>query len=246
MQLSEFYSEIGQALNDPNHDRWSQSILLPRINEGMTDLLVHTNAVKTREDLTPVVSNEEVQLDTDTIDIIRVHIKNSDGKWKKLDGILVDQLDYMNPNWQQLDDGEPDVYWWDGTNQKIHLVPKPSSTWAQTDGLRVWEVQKPTALSSSTDVPYSSNAALIPYHRAIVHYVVGLCWMDDGTPEALAKSRFHKSNDFSRPGEYEREIKKIWKRFDSPEDIPSRILWRPEGGRASQFGITDKTNPLNA
>lgn len=244
MQLSQIYSEIGLSLNDPNNDRWSQSVLLPRINEAMTDILVQTNAVKTREDLTPVVSTREVQVDTDTIDIIRVHIMNSAGKWKKLDGILPEQLDFEYPNWQQKDDGEPVLYWWDGTNQKLNLVPKPSSEWAQTNGLRVWEVQKPTDLSSTTDVPYSSNAAMIPYHRAIVHYVSGVCWMDDGTPEALAKSRFHKSNDFQRPGEYEREIKKIWKKFDAPEDVPARILWAPEGGRASRYGVRTKDNPL--
>lgn len=244
MQLSDLYTQIGLALSDRNNTRWPKATLLPRINEAMTDILVLTNSVKTREDLTPVSATENVQLDTDTIDIVRVHIKNSDGDWKELPGRFIEQLDFEKPNWQQLEDGEPEVWWWDGTNHILHLVPAPDSVWANADGLRVWEIQKPTDLSATTDVPYSSNAAMIPYHRAIVHYVVGICWMDDGTPEALAKSRFHKSNDFSKPGEYEREIKKIWDKFDNPEIIPSRILWQPEGGRASKYSARTKENPF--
>lgn len=242
MQLSVLYSEIGQALNDPNHDRWPTSVLLPRINEATTDILVYTNAVKTREDLTSVVGTEGYALDANTIDVIRIDVQNTDGDWVKLQGMLRDQLDFQDPNWQQRDNGKPLIYWWDGTNQTIHLVPKPDSSWAVASGIRVWEIQKPTDLSATTDVPFDSNNAMIPYHRAIVHYVAGICWMDDGTPEGLQKSRFHKSNNLQKPGEYEREIMKILRKFDAPEDIPASILWKPQGGRASTRGVVTKEN----
>lgn len=215
-----------------------------RANLALTDIQKNTNAVKTMEELTPVVSTENVSLDSDTLDIVRVDIKNASGEWTKLRGVFRDQLDFQDPNWQQKDDGEPLLYWWDGTNQVLHLVPAPSADWAQTNGLRVWEVQKPADMSVSSDVPFSSNAAMIPYHLAVVHWVVGQCWMDDGTPEALSKSKFHRTDDFSRPGKYEMEIKKIWAKYDAPQDIPARILWRPEGGRASKVGYITKANPF--
>lgn len=240
MQVSDLYLEIGQLLGDPGNARWTPAVLLPRINLAQTKILIYTNAVKTKETLTAVAATETVQLDTDVIDIIRVDILRTDGSWKKLNGIFRDQLDFESPNWQQLDDGEPQLYWWDGTNQKLNLVPAPDSANAITNGLRVWEIQNPTALTSTTDTPFGSNAAMIPYHLAIAYWVAAQCFMDDGTPEALAKARFHRSELMARPGNFEREIMQINSKFDSPQDIPARILWRPQGSRAGISTMDDK------
>jgi hypothetical protein len=236
MNVSEFYSEIGRKLGDPDNDRWSQSVLLTRMNRSQTKVLVLTNSVKTKETLTPVAATDTVQLDTDVIDIIRVDIQRTNGSWFKLRGYLRDQLDFEDPNWQQRQDGEPELYWWDGTNQQLNLVPAPDSDNAIASGLRVWEIQKPADMAAVGDQPFGSNAAMIPYHGAIVHDVVADCFQDDGTPEALAKSRFHRSGLMSNPGEFEREIMRINSKFDIPEDIPARLLWRPQGGRASNGG----------
>jgi hypothetical protein len=244
MQVSELYQEIGQLLSDPNHQRWSTDVLLSRINLAQTKVQVLANAVKTKETLTAVAATSTVQLDTDVIDIIRVDILRDNGDWVELAGKQRDQLDFEFPNWQQQDDGEPALYWWDGTNQQLNLVPAPDSANAITNGLRVWEIQKPADLSATTDVPFASNAAMIPYHGAIVHWVVAQCWMDDATPEALGKSSFHRSDRFEKPGKFEMEIKNIWAKFDSPKDIPLRILWRPEGGRASGGMGTSKEYPF--
>ncbi len=244
MNVSEIYTEIGQLLGDTQHDRWSTSVLLARMNLAQTKVLVYTNSVKNKETLTAVSATDTVQLDTDVIDVIRVDIQRTDGSWVKLKGFLRDELDFDFPNWQQISDGEPQAYWWDGTNQQLNLVPSPDSANAIANGLRVWEIQKPVDMVLTTDQPFGSNAAIIPYHLAIVYWVVAQCWMDDGTPEAMAKSRFHRSETMSRPGNFEREIMQINSKFDTPEDIPVRILWKPQGGRASGIGIRSKANPL--
>ncbi len=245
MQVSDFYSEIGRLLNDPNNTRWTTDVLLKRMNLAATAVLAYTNSVKTKETLTPVVSTAEVQLDTDVMDVIRVDIMDNTNEWFPLTGIYRDQLDFTDPNWQQLNDGQPKRWTWDGTNQQLILVPKPSSDWANTNGLRVWEVQKPVDMALTTDVPFSSNAAMIPYHMAIAYWSAAQCWMDEGTPEGLGKSKFYRSDDYSRPGKFEMEIKRIKAKFDSPEGIPARLLWQPSGGRASQAGVRSKANPLN-
>lgn len=244
MLVSALYTEIGQLLSDPLNNRWLPTTLLPRINLAQTKILSLTNAIKTKESLTPVAGTATVSLDTDTMDIVRVHIKNTSGEWKKLHGILRDQLDFENPGWRQLTAGEPMAYTWDGSTLVMTLVPAPSSTWAVSNGLEVWEVQKPTDLTLTSETPFATNNAMIPYHMAIAHWVVAQCWMDDATPEALGKSKFHRSDDFSRPGKFEMEIKSIREKFDAPEDIPARILWSPEGGRASKSGFRSKSNPF--
>lgn len=244
MNVTEFYEEIGRKLNDPNNDRWSKPVLLTRMNRSQTKVLVLTNSVKTKETLTATAATSAVQLDTDVIDIIRVDIQRTNGDWKKLRGYLRDQLDFEDPNWQQKDDGEPICYWWDGTNQQLNLVPAPDSANAIASGLRVWEIQKPADMSAVSDQPFGSNAAMIPYHMAIAHDVTADCWQDDGTPEALAKARFHRTGLMDNPGEFEREIKRINAKFDTPEDIPIRLLWKPTGGRASRSAGLSKGSPL--
>ena len=244
MNVNEFYGEIGRHLNDPNNSRWTTAVLLARMNRSAAKILVLTNSVKTQETLTATAATQAVQIDTDAIDVIRVDIQRTNGDWKKLPGIFRDQLDFQFPNWQQLTDGEPLIYWWDGTNQQINLVPAPDSANAITDGLKVWEIQKPSNMTDIADVPFDSNAAMIPYHDAIVYDVTAECWMDDGTPEALSKARFFRSGSMSRPGEFESAIMRITSKFDAPEDIPARILYRPTGGRISQGRRFSKGNPL--
>lgn len=244
MNVTSMYGEIGRLLGDPNNDRWPAATLLIRINLAQTKVLALTNAVKTVESLTPVAGTAAVSLDSDVIDVIRVHIKNSSSEWKKLNGIFRDQLDFEDPNWRQRTSDEPVAYTWDGTTQVLTLVPPPSSEWAQTNGLQVWEVQKPADLTAGSDTVFAANAAMIPYHMSVVHWVVAQCFMDDRTPEAFSNANKHRSGDFDRPGEFENEIKIIWKKFDAPQDIPARILWRPEGGRASKNGVYSKGNPL--
>lgn len=246
MNVSQFYAEIGRKLNDPDNQRWSQAVLLERMNRSQTKILALTKSVKTLETLTPVAATATVQLDTDTIDIIRVDIVRSDGDIFELHGYLRDQLAFLYPDWQQIEDGEPLAYWWDGTNQQINLVPAPDSANAITNGLRVWEIQKPSDMSAVSDVPFGSNSAMIPYHDAIVYDVVAECLSDQAeqSPESLAKSKFFRSGLMANPGEFEKAIMRINANFDAPTDIPPRLLWKPTGGRLTQGGRDRKAYPL--
>lgn len=244
MNLSDLQAEIGRLLNDPSNQRWTTDVLTTRINQAQTIVQGYTNAVKTLETLTPVVDTATVSVNSGTLDIVRVRITRSNGDKEKLEGITVEELDFRYPNWENLGSGKPENYWFDATNAQINLVPKPDSTNAITNGLSVWEVRKPADLSSSTDIPFDSNSPMVPYHLSIVHWVVAQCWMDDATPEALGKSKFHKSGILERPGEFEKQIMRIREDFDMPVDIPARVLWKPQGGRVGSWSTPSKSYPF--
>lgn len=244
MNLAEILAEEGRLLGDPSHDRWSDSVLTTRTNEAQAIVQGYTNAVKTKETLTLVVDVPAISVDSDTMDITMVRILRSNGDKEKLEGITREELDYRYPNWENLGSGKPECYWFDATNGQLNVVPAADAANAITNGLEVWEVRNPAPMSGSTDVPFDSSTPMIPYGMSLVHWTVAVCFMDDGTPEALAKSRFHKSGMLEKPGEFEKHILRIREDFDAPLDTQTRILWRPQGGRVGRFSRLTKSNPL--
>ncbi len=244
MILSDIWAEAGRLLNDPFNTRWTTDVITARANFAQTEIQGLTNAVKTPETLTPVAGVRTISLNAGTMDIVRATKTLFNGAIRPFNGINVQELDFRYPDWQQWENGEPQFWYYDATNQQINLVPKPDATNAITNGITAWESRKPAALVNSTDVPFDSNNQMIPYHIAIVYWVVAECWMDDGTPEALGKSKFFKSGQMLKPGQYEMEIGRIMSEFDIAEAIPEQILWQPEGGRNGAWWVPSKGNPL--
>lgn len=245
MNLSSLQAECGRLLSDATNDRWSAATLLARINVVQTEIQGLTDAVKTKESLTPTASVSAVSLNANTMDIIRATKTLANGSIRPLPLINREELEYLYEDWQQWTAGEPQYAWYDGTNQTLNLVPAADAAFvATTTPLQVWESRKPADLALSTDVPFDSNNQMIPYHMAIVHGVVALCFQDDGTPEALTKSKFHRSDNMMRPGKFEEWVGKIMAEFDAPTAVPSRILFRPQGGRVGSWGFPTKSSPL--
>lgn len=237
-------AEIGRLLNDVSHDTWSTDVLHTREDLAQTEINGFTNAVKTKETLTPTASTAEVTVSALTIDITRVRLLLPNGDYKPLEGITRDELDYNYPNWENFSEGEPARWMFDASNRNIILVPKPDAAHAITSGLDVWEVRQPASLSSSSSVPFDNTSLMVPYHMAIVHWVCAQCKMDRDDQESLTKAKFHKSGLLDRPGEYEKYILQIIGQFDKPEDIPIRIQYRPQGGRVGGLSTRSKSSPL--
>lgn len=244
MNLSELQAECGRLLNDPGHSRWSTDILTARLNYSMTVVNGYTGAVKNSQTLTPTANTSVVPLtDSDVLDILRVYITRSNGDIERLEGISEEELDFLSPGWQNLDPGTPRNYFYRMRGQNIYLVPAPDSSNAVTNGLTVWFAEKPDDMSASSDTPF--NAGQMERHgMSFVHWTVAQCWMDDGTPEALSKAKFHRSGMFERPGEFEKEIMRIREDFDNPTDVPSNIMWKPQGSRLNSRSRISKSAPL--
>lgn len=242
MNLSELQAEIGRLLNDPGNVRWSPSVLTTRINEAQTVIQGYTKAVKSDDTLTFTANTAGVTLDADTMDILRVVVTRPNGDQFELEGSTLDELDFDYPNWRNLDDGTPWTWYYDATNQVLNFVPAPDANAVVTNGLVVTGVHKPADVANSSDIPFDSNNQMVPYHYSIITYVVSMCWNDDGTPDALAKSKFYRSGSMARPGEFENEIMRINAQFDNPA-IPTNIKYQPQGGRIGGWWPT-KSDPL--
>lgn len=245
MNLLQIEDEIGRLLGDPTHDRWPVATLLLRINQAQTEIQSYTNAVKKAVTYNAVASQNYISLTSTILTILSATKTSTDGSTRPLPLITIQELDYLYPDFRQWTSGEPLYAYFDGTYQKLYLVPSPDTTFASTTGaIGTHESQIPADLVNDTDIPFDSFTPMVPYHMSIVHWVVALCFQDDATPEALAKSRFHKSGMILQPGEYEKELGRILAEFDIAEQVPARILFKPAGGRVGSWWIPSKSTPL--
>lgn len=245
MNLTTLSDEIGRLLSDVTHDRWSQATLTTRINLAQTEIQGYTKALKYPNTITPTANAEKISIAANTMDVIRASKTLPGGEIKPFPGIDLEQLNYLYPDWKQWQPGEPLYWYYDAGDQTIHPVPRCDDNFVNGGGyFELTEIRTPTDLSAGTDIPFDSNNQMIPYHTAIVHYVVARCFMDDGTPEALGKSKFHKSGSMMNPGEYEKQLGRIMAEFDTATGVPAQILWKPQGGRIGGYGAPTKASPL--
>ena len=249
MNLSQLQAECSRLLSDPNNDRWSLSVLTTRLNLAQSEIAGYTNCLQVTEDLTPTANTSAVLLapgglTTAIFDVIRVTITTTGGDVLPLPGITVEELDIRYPNWRQWSAGQPFTWWYNETNRQLNLVPAPDAANAITNGLQVREARTTDDMVNSTDSAFGGEVALLPYNMAVVHWTVALCFQDDGTPEALAKSKFHRSGSLKNPGEYELFLKRILSEFESSQVVPSSIIFKPQGGRIGTWYIPNKSNPL--
>lgn len=251
MQRSDLEAEIGRQLGDPNNTRWTPAVIDARLDAAEVDVLKWTNAIKQTNSYTPVASSPYVTINTKLLDVLAANFVMSDGTIKGpkrgFDPISRWDLDFNRPNWQNEAAGEPVLWTYDASNDRIILVPPPSAQNANANALKVLEVATPTtplSQGSATSVPFDNNTLMIPYHRALVYWVVAECLHDNSDGDSLAKSKFFRSNDMMSPGEYEKEIKQILMKYDVPEAIPASVKYQPQGGRISGNGMNQKSNPL--
>lgn len=244
MNLSGIWAECGRLLNDPNNQRWGTDVLTTRANAAQIEIQGYTKAVKTVATASMDAGVSGIVINGDTMDIVAATIQGADGSVKPFQIITREELDFRYPDWRQWQNGVPLFWYWEETLTQVILAPAPDAANAISAGLTFWEIRKPTDMVNGPDIPFDSTYSMYPYHMAIVHWVVSYCWMDDGTPEALGKSKFHRSGSMLKPGEYEKQIGRIMAEFDNADLIQTNILWKPEGGRAGGWGFPSKSMPL--
>lgn len=251
MQRSDIEAEIARLLGDPSNTRWTTAVIDTRLDAAEVDVLKWTNAIKTARTYTPTANSNYVTVGTTILDILDATYTQPDGTVKgskrRFDPISVWDLNFNRPNWRNEQPGEPVLWSFDASNDRIILVPAPDASNISTTNLSLLEVDTPTtplSQGTATSIPFDSNALMVPYHRALINWVVSECLKDNNDSDSLQKARYFRSNDVTRPGEYETQIKQILMKFDVPEAIPAGVKFQPQGGRISGYGLNQKQNPL--
>lgn len=255
MTRDQLVAEISRLLNDVGGTRWDPTItIIPRLDAAQIDVQKYAKAVKTTSSYTPTAGVAAVVIGGATglvIDVLRATYTLSDGT------ILTEKngfkpisrwdLDFMLPNWPNMTPAQPQMWFVDASSQAVVLVPAPDAGSIVANALTLLEVRQPTAISAGTgvSVPFDNTLMMVPFHRALIYWVVAECMRDNNDADSLAKAKYFRSDNRQQPGLYETEIKQILSLFDVPEAIPAAVRFQPQGGRISgNSTLNQKSNPL--
>lgn len=173
--------QVRDTTDTVNNPRWSEDILLKRINIVQDDIVAFTKCLKGRCLVTPIAEYGEYRLPNDllTIDRVTYSISDSTTDHKRLTWMSLADLDIDKMTWEGIGSGLPREYY--ERRNYIGLYPKPSSTYATTKALKIDYWKKPEALSDDDDIPFDGDYSLYPYHDLIIIGVVIMCKKDEGS-----------------------------------------------------------------
>jgi len=180
----EIKAEVRYCVRDTtstvNNPRWSDDCLNNRVNIVQKEIALITNALKGRCLITPIAETQEYRMPNDlaTIDRVSFFVSGSTTAYKKLESVSMYALDRDIANWENMGSGLPRQYY--ERRNYIGLYPKPSSTYATSQALKIDYYKKPDDLILDTSEPWDGDYSLRAYHNLIVLGVSILCKKDEG------------------------------------------------------------------
>ena len=156
-----------QSLIDSSDGRWEFD------DSNQTDISIGTTAL--------VNAQQDYTLSVSFINIERVEVKNTDGKWSKL--IPIDQADIYDQSLTDFLSGGGTPVYYDKMGNSMMLYPVPN--YAQAASLKIF-YQRPPVQVLTTDI---SSTATSPgfnslYHDLIAYWVAYDYAMANGLPNA--------------------------------------------------------------
>jgi hypothetical protein len=150
---------------------YEDSLLNQWAEDAQLDIVWKTLCNKARSTATPTADTVRYTLSTDILDnalkILSVRIYDGGSSvWRRLTHKTQQYLDRVYPQWQSSDAAPPRYYIYDIETDEFILYPKADSDNVSTDGLELYSVTKPTAMSSdssSPDLPETLHPAVITY-----------------------------------------------------------------------------------
>jgi hypothetical protein len=157
---------------------WSSDILNKRINIVQDLIVFRTRCLYGRSIIYSTASVQEYPMPSDCIMLDRVSFSQntSTTSYKKLAWYRLTGLDRDKGVWEGSAAGLPQNYY--ERNNFVGLYPKPSSTYAGTDTIKMDYYKKANSMDSDSAVPFDGVYSLYGYHNLIIEGVVILCLQD--------------------------------------------------------------------
>jgi hypothetical protein len=198
---------IKDVSEDPGLQRWSDAVILSRINAIQEEVSAFTNMLETSLDINAVSGQSEYPFTSVILAVKKAYWKDDNGTYIPLEKKTTTELDIIDKEWRDTN-GTPSVYYI--RDNYIGLYPNPDVT--RTAGLRIEVAERPTDLAIDADIPFNSIYQFYPFHQGICFGVARLCMFDEG--------KFNEASQFET--RHYNVIKEIQKQISS-ENIDVRI-----------------------
>lgn len=154
MQLSVMLTEARQIFGQPdtNNTDITNTQLKAWANEAYS-------IACTRLESVPIATSSHTTAATVTLDANTVRVNKAkwlaqpENKWKELEVKDLDDLFLRDPDWENAPTGIPDTLYRNGTFALIVYPPPNSYNTAQANGLKLYGLEIPAALSADSDIP---------------------------------------------------------------------------------------------
>lgn len=183
MTLATMIAESRQILGEPDssNSRFSDGQLTTWANLAYDAVLAEDIdiPITERSYSTPAGSSPTITLNANTIKVNRAKIYVRPANfWQELEVKDLDWLIKADPDWENADVGIPTHLVRMGTFSARLYPPPDSSIQSQATSLKTYGLEKPTALSASTDTPDLPVIA----HNLFPHYMAyrGFSYLGDG------------------------------------------------------------------
>lgn len=206
-----------------NNPIWSDTVLNRRINMENRRIAIFTRALysKTTSNITVGQAEYDRPATAFTVDRVSYRILSGTSSYRKLVYSTQEYQDRERQNWENLANGRPLEYY--ERDNKIGLVPPPSSTYNLASALKIEYFKIPADMDADTDEPWDSRDDYEQFHDIIILGVKLMCLRD--------RWKFGEANI-----EEERYRKRL-------EEMKEYVAFKPDandGRRAIKFRRTIK------
>lgn len=182
LALSDIRTQIRRTVDDNPTDtsfrRYSDTFLLSLINEGQKEVVNLTWLAEKPTSYALTSQTSYYNLPTDFLAVTQVYYFERNKQLIELSELSQKALYDQFPTWE-AQGGTPVNYWVSNATNPASTSPMPKRisyfpviTRQSTGTVTVWYLHQVADLSGDSDTPFDGRQDLIPYHNAIVYYVV--------------------------------------------------------------------------
>lgn len=179
MNLGQIRAELRRLIRDTSEDtslqRYSDGVLLTRINNTQEEMSAFTQMLESQVDVNITAGTAEYAFTSIIMAVKKAYWKNGAGVYVPLNKKTTTELDLTNPDWRD-ESGDPNSYYI--RDNFVGLYPNPQTS--LTAGLRLEIVNRPVDLAADGDIPFNSEYQFYFAHQGIAFGAGRLCLMDEG------------------------------------------------------------------
>jgi len=188
LDLQTLKKEVRNRLVEPSEGFFSDEEITRWINLAQVDIVRKTGVLKAVVTGDSLASVKEYSLPADFLNLLVMSYKIA-GKWTRLKYYTIEEY------WEKDDSIEGIPEYFSMLDSSFFLFPKPKD--AITDVYRLVYLQAPQKMEAATDMPFSNNAILYPYHELIVLYATARGKEKEGELEEAIANHTQYQNELA-------------------------------------------------